>query len=115
MLEKTVVEDAIDALGDVLEWRLTAARWEFISGILGRMTAAATQPHGVALREATVELELASPWRINRFGDEVKGPPPKPVRDRVNQLVHTLGEEPPTRDPKGTANPPQDPQHPGQG
>jgi hypothetical protein len=77
---------------DALEWRLHPSRWERIAPIVAALTEALEHGDREALVTATADLELAGPLRITRIGDDPLVPPPPPVRDRLNRLVHTLGD-----------------------
>jgi len=44
-----------------------------------------------ALTAATADMELAGPLRIIRIGTVPIVPPPPPIRERLNRLVHALG------------------------
>jgi hypothetical protein len=82
---------ALDVVSDALEWRLADARWLAIEQILGAMAVALQDSDLETLAVATADLELAGPLRITRIGTIPVVPPPPPVRDRLNQLVHSLG------------------------
>jgi hypothetical protein len=83
--------DALDVISDALSWQLADARWAAIEQILVTMDAALTAGSSVDLAAATTDLELAGPVRITRIGAVPVVPPPPAVRDRLNQLVHSLG------------------------
>jgi hypothetical protein len=89
--------EAAELLADVLDWRLPANRWAEVGQLVSVLAAASAEDSAVALREAMMELELAGPVRVTRIGaaDEAQqGPPPEPVRERVNRLIYALGTEP---------------------
>lgn len=87
-------QDAISVLQDILDWRLSAARWEAIAGSVEALAACLDLGDLAAAREIVIQLELAGPVRITRIGAIPVLPPPRPVRERVNQLIHRLsGEE----------------------
>ena len=82
-------------LGEVPEWRVTAAEWEYLDGLVEAAATAMAQRHWGRLRDAVDELELASPLRATRLGKHQQdGQPeqsvPEVVRERVNRLVHDL-------------------------
>ncbi|WP_158851422.1 CATRA system-associated protein [Saccharothrix deserti] len=89
-------DDAREVALDVLGWRTTSAEWEEIAELLASAITATEAGDRQALRAATIALELASPLRITRLGDERRDrePPPEPVRERVNRLVHVLDDQP---------------------
>ncbi|MFJ4525587.1 CATRA system-associated protein [Streptomyces sp. NPDC088810] len=91
-------DDAVDVLDDLLQWQLTAERWERVEALVRSLDQALAAGDGDALRAATAELELAGPVRITRIGTKSLIPVPEKTRDRANRLVHTLGNRP--REPR---------------
>jgi hypothetical protein len=83
-----VLQDTLDVLQDVLRWELSPARWAGIVAILDAMAADPADQDVIA--EGTTQLELAGPVRITRIGATPTQPPPPPVRERVNELIHQL-------------------------
>lgn len=83
-------EEALETLGDVLMWQLAPARWEAVQTAIAAVEAAHAAGDAIALRRATVELELLAPIRITRIGDEPTVPAPERIRERTNQLIHSL-------------------------
>jgi hypothetical protein len=100
LLDTNLRADALDVLQDVVQWRLTAARWATVRGALDAMRAAYDAGDADALREAVYDLELAGPVRANSLGGEEIGEPPAPVYDVANSLRHDLSGEgaPPPED-----------------
>ncbi|HEY0636114.1 MAG TPA: CATRA system-associated protein [Pseudonocardiaceae bacterium] len=96
-LDEETRDGALEVLGDVLEWRTTSARWAGIAVMVDAMVVAVDTNDWAALRVATVDLELSSPIRVGTVGDKQQDPPPKPVREQVNRLVHSLGKGKPSR------------------
>ncbi|MFF5295257.1 CATRA system-associated protein [Paractinoplanes globisporus] len=87
------VQDAVNALQDIVLWTLTPQRWEHVAALLERIdTAYATRDAG-ELRNAVAELELSGPVRIMRIGSTTATGVPQPVLDRRNTLVHSLTSE----------------------
>lgn len=84
-------DDAVDVLGDLVEWELAPQRWERVDAIVVSLADALAQGDGEALREATAELELTGPVRITRIGTSSLIPVPERTLDRANHLVHALG------------------------
>ncbi|MGH3566596.1 MAG: CATRA system-associated protein [Pseudonocardia sp.] len=82
--------DALDVLRDALEWRLTEARWGSVAAAVGALVAALRSGDVDAFREAVSDLELAGPVRATGFGDTPTVPAPAPVRDEINELIHTI-------------------------
>jgi hypothetical protein len=85
--------EALEILHDILAWRLTAGRWELVGQIIGSMATAQAQGDLADLRRATIDLELVSPVRVIKLG-ETQVPPPEPLREQVNHLIHSLGADP---------------------
>ncbi|WP_066375806.1 CATRA system-associated protein [Herbidospora mongoliensis] len=82
------LDDLLDLVTDIDQWRVTPEHWETIGGLLELAAASLTEP--AALRPLLEELENAGQDRITRIGASPIVPPPPPVRDRLNQLVHAL-------------------------
>ena len=90
--DEETLEDALDVLGDLLQWRLPSPRWEQIGSILDRMGQAFAAGDDEGLRDATSQLELHGPVRANRIGTkDVDGPDPS-VTERQNRLIDEIGE-----------------------
>jgi hypothetical protein len=85
-----VREDAVHVLEDLRLLELSPARWEGIAGILEALAAEVAVGDLSNLAEATIQLELAGPVRLIRIGAVPSEPPPPLVRERINQLIHTL-------------------------
>ena len=92
--------DALAVISDALNWRLADGRWRAVGQLLVAMNAAVAAHDPAALAAATADLELAGPVRITRIGatDAVYAAPP--VRDLLNQLVHSLGGTRPSSQPE---------------
>ncbi|MFI6504513.1 CATRA system-associated protein [Nonomuraea typhae] len=87
-MEDDVRDDALDLLAEVLVWRLAGDRWRAVERALDGLAAAGGDTD--AFREVLHDLELAGPARAVRIEDVAVLPVPEPVRERINQLVHTL-------------------------
>ena len=85
-----VGQDALSVLQDILGWKLSPARWEGIAGSVEALAAYLDLGDMAAAREIVIQLELAGPVRITRIGAVPAQPAPRPVRERVNQLIHRL-------------------------
>jgi hypothetical protein len=85
-----VRQDALSVLEDMLNWQLSAARWEGIAGSVEALAAYLDLGDLAAARETVILLELAGPVRTTRIGAVPPQPPPRPVRERINQLIHRL-------------------------
>lgn len=84
--------EALDVIFDAHQWRLATAQWGRIERMLDAMISALEADDLSALAAVTADLELAGPLRITRIGTVPAVPPPPPVRDQLNRLVHILGE-----------------------
>jgi len=91
--DRLAVDEALDTLADVLEWRTTAAGWITTTRLLDDLAAAHAARDYASLRATTSILENSSPNRTTPIGGEPTGPPPAPTRDRLNQLIHSLEQE----------------------
>jgi hypothetical protein len=90
--------DALDILDDVLHWWLTEPRWATVRAAVGRLSAATHRGDAGAVRAAVAELELLGPVRATAIGANPTAPVPDPVREEIDELVHTLdGRTPPAR------------------
>jgi hypothetical protein len=83
-------EDALDVLRDAREWRLPGARWDSVVAEVRSVAAALVSMDIEAVRRAVYNLELAGPVRAIPVGATPVGEPPEPVRDEINELIHTL-------------------------
>jgi hypothetical protein len=92
--------DALDIVSDALRWQLADKRWAVIEQVLAAMEAALADGDVEALQAAATDLELSGPVRITRIGATPVVPPPPVVRDRLNQLVHSLGGVPAAEQPE---------------
>lgn len=90
--DANVRAEALEVVSDALQWRLADARWQAIEQVLVAMDTAVESSDMEALLAATADLELMGPLRITRIGDIPAVPPVPPVRDRLNRLVHSLGD-----------------------
>jgi hypothetical protein len=96
--------EALDVISDALTWQLVDESWKAIERVLIAMDEALAADDSQALAAATADLELAGPVRITRIGSTPVVPPPQPVRDLLNRLVHSLGSTPPkeaAQEPEG--------------
>jgi hypothetical protein len=84
------LQDAVLVLEDLLTLELSPARWEGIAGVLEALVTEVAAGDLNNLAEATIQLELAGPVRITRIGAMPTEPPPPRVRERINQLIHSL-------------------------
>ncbi|MFI5958420.1 CATRA system-associated protein [Cryptosporangium sp. NPDC051539] len=89
-LDDETIADALDVLGDVVEWQLAPQRWENVQAILDRLDEALRSADGPGLRRAVAELDLNGPVRANRIGTAEIVRAPEQVLDRQNTLVHAL-------------------------
>jgi CATRA-Associated Small Protein len=83
-------DEALGLLREVLVWRLAGDRWHIVDQAVRSLAAALAAGEPDAFREVLYDLELAGPIRVVRIEDAEILPPPPPVRERINQLVHTL-------------------------
>lgn len=88
--DRETLDDALDVLGDLPEWRLPAPRWEQVDAILGRMRLAFEAGNAEELRAATADLELHGPVRANRIGTKEPEGPDLSLLERQNHLQHAL-------------------------
>lgn len=94
MRESGANAEALEILSYVLTWRLQSARWAEAEKIIGALANAVAAGDTVAMTIETTNLELLGPLRVIPIGQPGQPelvPPPDPVRERVYQLVHVLG------------------------
>lgn len=82
------LDELLDLVTDIDQWRATPEHWETIGGLLDLAAVSLAEP--AALRMVLEELEIAGPDRITRIGAPATVPPPPAVRERLDQLVHAL-------------------------
>jgi len=99
-MEDDLREDAVDVLRDALVWRLEDGQWRAVAQAVDALVAALVAGDASSFREALYDLELAGPVRATRIEDAEALSPPEPVRERVNELIHTLDGRP--ADPQST-------------
>jgi hypothetical protein len=95
--------EALAVVQDALEWQLAELGWQAVEQMLITMHAAVEVGDPRALAAATADLEMIAPVRVIKIGAPAN-PPPPPVRDRLNRLVHSLGDASTAQRPQ-----PQDP------
>ncbi|GAA0407989.1 hypothetical protein Acor_80880 [Acrocarpospora corrugata] len=83
-------DKAAQILQKVLTWELSDPRWERIAALLDVMAAAQRTGDHDGLRQATANLKAEGPTRITRIGAAPTGPPPPPIREQINTLIHLL-------------------------
>lgn len=105
-LDDETKDNAVEVLGDLLQWHMTTNRWDLMSSAIDDLSEALGGRTAPAVREALIEIELLGPVRARRIGEEPRTPAPAVLRDRVNRLVHSLGPE--TNPPLRAAGEPQD-------
>ncbi|HEX4815979.1 MAG TPA: CATRA system-associated protein [Nonomuraea sp.] len=80
-----VHSDAVELLREALTWKLPAPDWPDVAAAVGRLEGSGDVPGDLG------HLELAGPMRIvTRYGDPPVTPMPEDLRERVNELIHTL-------------------------
>lgn len=83
-------EDTLDVLREALRWRLTTTRWAAVEVAVETVTSALRAGDVATLRAAVYDLQAAGPVRATGFGDTPVVEPPEPVREEINELIHTL-------------------------
>ncbi len=69
---------------------MPASEWDEVRQALEDITAASRAGDADGLFRALNELDIHSPVLVRRIGEEPSGPPDEPIRERLNQLVHTF-------------------------
>jgi hypothetical protein len=91
-LPSSLKADIVDIVSDVLQWRLTEARWKQVEQLVNALHEALQTASLEAVEKATADLELASPLRIIPIGTPPLEPPESQLRGIVVRIVHDLGE-----------------------
>ena len=83
-------QDTLTVLRELLRWELSSARWKGVAEILDALAAGLELDDIDTVTSAIIQLEQTGPVRITRIGETSKEPPPAPVRERTNELIHKL-------------------------
>lgn len=83
-------EGALEVLEYIQELELSPTRWDRLAALVEIAIEAYAAGDAAGLRQATAELAKIGPVRIKRIGEAPAVPPPQPVRERMNYLVHEL-------------------------
>lgn len=89
-MEINVHKDAVDVLRDALVWRLTEGHWVAVGRAVDSLATALAAKDAEAFREAVYDLELAGPVRAVSAQTPPTDLAPVVVRERINELIHTL-------------------------
>lgn len=88
---------AESVLADSQVWRLKQESWDLVGRSLTAMELALKAGNSPALSRAVANMEMAGPHRIGGLEDCSMLPLPEEYRERVDEMIHILGETPPTR------------------
>jgi hypothetical protein len=94
-MDDSVREEGLDVLREAVHWWLPSDLWAAAERLLAGMGRAWTAGDAVAFRRAVHSLEAFGPRRVLPLEEAPSVPPPAPVRERLNELVHTLEGLPP--------------------
>ncbi|MFH8407046.1 CATRA system-associated protein [Streptomyces sp. NPDC018019] len=94
-MEQGTVRMAMGILEDVSVWRLKRADWDVVGRALADVQRALAAGDLSGVRRALADVEMAGPHRISGLEDCGLLPLPEEHRERVNELIHTLGATPP--------------------
>jgi hypothetical protein len=85
-------DEAVAALTEALTWELTESRWEQVSSAVEEIASAVNAARPDALWQTTGDLQLYASLRVRtRLGDTPPLPAPKALRERIAELVESLG------------------------
>jgi len=85
-------EEAAIALTEALAWTLTESTWDQVSRTVEAIASAAEAGDADVLWQTAGDLELQAPLRVmGRLGDTPPLPAPKALRERIAELVESLG------------------------
>ncbi len=82
--------DIVEVLRDVLEWRLSAARWPQVEQVLAVLRTALADDDADLVMQALTDLELCGPVRVKRLGEQELGPASAQMREVVVEMIHSL-------------------------
>jgi hypothetical protein len=88
-LSEQTRHEVVAVLTDLASWTMWDAGWARVAEAMESLAAAVAVGDELAVRAATVALELLSPIRVGKIGPSKK-PPPKRVLTPAAYLVHTL-------------------------
>ncbi|MBT2207779.1 CATRA system-associated protein [Actinomadura sp. NEAU-AAG7] len=88
--ETSVREELLDLLNEIPRWRLPDDRWDRTDQYLRALDDALAARDIAELDAAAAGVELCCARRVTRLGEPSTVPPPEPVLERVNQLIHAL-------------------------
>ncbi|WP_049556709.1 CATRA system-associated protein [Nonomuraea sp. SBT364] len=78
-------DEAVARLREALDWELPEPWWPDVGAAVDRLAASPDVSADLG------HLELAGPMRIaSRFPDRPVTPMPEQIRERVNELIHSL-------------------------
>ncbi|WP_210588374.1 CATRA system-associated protein [Streptomyces sp. GESEQ-35] len=100
---------AVEVLGDVPLWSLKSSNWERVGRGLAGMERTLGAGDVTGFRRAVADVEMAGPHRISGLEEASSLPFPEVYRERVNELIHSLGAAP------GEGPAPEDPDSAGSG
>jgi hypothetical protein len=83
------VETILKLLTDLTDWTLPPGGWTEVDGELTVLQSALESGDADAAAAAVVRLAHMAPLRVGRLGEEPL-PPPRPIRERINRLIHAL-------------------------
>ncbi|MGH3693054.1 MAG: CATRA system-associated protein [Pseudonocardiaceae bacterium] len=101
-MEGDMCQDAMDVLQDALSWRLAEGRWPIVSQVVDSLAVTLAAGDIEAFGEAVCDLEQASSVRAVSAQTPPEDPIPGTVRDRINELLHTLEKQDADDEPAST-------------
>jgi hypothetical protein len=85
---------ALTSLRLALFWTMARERWDDVGRLVELMSAALAGGDAAAFRRAAGDLLAAGPKRVTGVGDTPTEPAPPKIRERMNDLIHTLDTPP---------------------
>lgn len=95
---------AVEVLGDVPLWSLKASGWKRVGLSLEGMERTLAAGDLTGFRRAVADVEMAGPHRISGLEEASSLPFPEEYRERINELIHSLGPAPVEGLPHGNAD-----------
>jgi hypothetical protein len=81
---------ALTSLRLALLWSMARERWDDVGHLVESMSTALAGGDAAAFRRAAGDLLVAGPKRVTGVGDTPTEPVPEKIRERLNELIHTL-------------------------
>ena len=93
-MDDFAAEEALDVLSDISAMSLEDTEWQLVAEHIATVEAAIAADDDGTFATAIGDLDGFEPGKATRLGTAARGPAPRALRTRFNQLVHDLGQAP---------------------